>query len=253
MPAKPTDRSRAMIESRLQEQPRGFSTDRPVERLDERGMRRQTLYLPPEVYEQIRDITISIGYPSRSSSGRPSISHSPSEASSCGRSWPRRLRWRADRHPCGRRDGQDSSGDQGPGRVDLPRRSRAEDQARAGRPRQGRTHSRWQGLRLRPRTGRRPRRARSTHARPTSFVGSTPSASPESRRSRSCTISTPRPSPARAAVPGTSPRSSAAPRSATASSIRSLHRPHRLQPPAVHEGSDDPASASPAPTLNRSG
>ena len=32
--------------------------DRPAERLDERGMRRQTLYLPPEVYEQIRQITI---------------------------------------------------------------------------------------------------------------------------------------------------------------------------------------------------
>jgi hypothetical protein len=29
-----------------------------VERLDERGLRRQTLYLPPAVYEQIRDQTI---------------------------------------------------------------------------------------------------------------------------------------------------------------------------------------------------
>lgn len=29
-----------------------------VERLDERGMRRQTLYLPPLVYEQIREIAI---------------------------------------------------------------------------------------------------------------------------------------------------------------------------------------------------
>jgi len=28
------------------------------ERLDERGKRRQTLYLPPDVYEAIRDITI---------------------------------------------------------------------------------------------------------------------------------------------------------------------------------------------------
>jgi hypothetical protein len=31
---------------------------RGEERLDERGMRRQTLYLPPKVYEQIRDIAI---------------------------------------------------------------------------------------------------------------------------------------------------------------------------------------------------
>jgi hypothetical protein len=59
MAAKPLDRSRQMIESRLQEQPPPFSADQPAERLDERGLRRQTLYLPPEVYEQIRQITIT--------------------------------------------------------------------------------------------------------------------------------------------------------------------------------------------------
>ncbi len=43
---------------------KGSLADEPVEesprleRLDERGMRRQTLYLPPAVYEQIRDQTI---------------------------------------------------------------------------------------------------------------------------------------------------------------------------------------------------
>ncbi len=57
MAAKPTDRSRAMIESRMREMP-SLAVDRPAERLDERGMRRQTLYLPPDVYEQIRQITI---------------------------------------------------------------------------------------------------------------------------------------------------------------------------------------------------
>lgn len=36
-----------------------FSTAKSAERLDERGMRRQTLYLPPEVYEQIREITVT--------------------------------------------------------------------------------------------------------------------------------------------------------------------------------------------------
>jgi hypothetical protein len=54
----PIDRSRAMIEGRLREKP-SFAVDRAAERLDERGMRRQTLYLPPEVYEQIRSITIT--------------------------------------------------------------------------------------------------------------------------------------------------------------------------------------------------
>ncbi len=57
MVEKPIDRSRAMIQSRMRERP-SLAVDRPAERLDERGMRRQTLYLPPEVYEQIRSITI---------------------------------------------------------------------------------------------------------------------------------------------------------------------------------------------------
>ena len=58
MAEKPVDRSRAMIQSRMRERPT-VVVDRPAERLDERGMRRQTLYLPPEVYEQIRSITIT--------------------------------------------------------------------------------------------------------------------------------------------------------------------------------------------------
>jgi hypothetical protein len=45
----------------VMQDPKGENGDRPNtgERLDERGMRRQTLYLPPEVYEQIRDIVIN--------------------------------------------------------------------------------------------------------------------------------------------------------------------------------------------------
>jgi hypothetical protein len=59
MAAKPHSRSRQMIADRLQEQTPApaFHTTAPPEALDERGMRRQTLYLPPEVYEQIRQIT----------------------------------------------------------------------------------------------------------------------------------------------------------------------------------------------------
>jgi hypothetical protein len=54
MADKPHDRTRAMMRAGKE------SAGEPVvvpdpERTDERGMRRQTLYLPPGVYEHIRD------------------------------------------------------------------------------------------------------------------------------------------------------------------------------------------------------
>jgi hypothetical protein len=64
MAAKSINPRTAQLVQPLRGEPQGTgaSADARIntgERLDERGMRRQTLYLPPEVYEQIRAIVIN--------------------------------------------------------------------------------------------------------------------------------------------------------------------------------------------------
>jgi hypothetical protein len=58
MASKPRDRTQEML-ARRAAPPTAAKPSPPLiepERLDERGMRRQTLYLPPGVYEYIREM-----------------------------------------------------------------------------------------------------------------------------------------------------------------------------------------------------